>query len=318
MASSTAPTPKNSIHQHSHEVPLPTPKKKKQSVVHPTAASTVVTHKATKRTLARPIAVLPPGIHVPGVTLPSTPTGDPTVTVPVTTPLSATPIPIPTLSGATPAATTPTTVVAAPTTSTVSGVVDAVPTTDVPAIPDGFVPPATLRGLRGYSPRQTELTTLPGVIADLGNFIDYASVIGAKAPAATTVQSKISTALGWRKVRNKAEAWEIYARTEDAIAWKEAAVVLDKIKPLFLFAVTEDPTLSAKYPSLAAYCTATKEATAQANVTRQKNARTKAAADAAAATAAAVGAATASAVAATKAEAAAATVPVGKAVTVTA
>ena len=74
-----------------------TPIKKK-----PTAAPTVVTRKATKRTLAVPIGALPPGTHAPGITIPTAPTGDPTVTTPVTTPTSATPIPIPTPSGRSP------------------------------------------------------------------------------------------------------------------------------------------------------------------------------------------------------------------------
>jgi hypothetical protein len=293
---------------------MPRSKSNKPSIVHPTAASTVVTKKATKRTLAVPIAVLPLGTHVPGVTIPAAPTGDPAVTTPVTPPLSATSMPIPTPSGTTPAATSST--VAPATTSVVSKAVDDPPTVQAPPVPEGFVPPPNLLGYRAFAPRQLELMSLPGIITDLGNFTDYTSVIGVSAPPAATVQSKISTGLSWRKAHVLSEAWAAYVRSENAMAWKEATTLLDEIKPFFAYALAKNANLATAYPSLAAYFASTKAATAKATATREKNAKGKAATAVANATAAAVAAATATAVAATKAEVAA-VVPAGKGVTVT-
>jgi hypothetical protein len=176
-------------------------------------------------------------------------------------------------------------------------------------VPAGFTPPAKKRGIGVYFPDQYESPVLPGVIVDLGRFADYESVLGNSAPPAATVSQALSTGLGWRKARLSAEAWEAYVKAGEASAWKAATPLLEEVKPLFLYAVSKNAALATKYPSLAAYCNAAKEASVHAVTTRKKNAKTKAAASAAAATAAAVAAASASAAAAAKAEAAAVVVP---------
>jgi hypothetical protein len=255
-----------------------------------------------------PSATLPPGTTLPVFQTPVA-TGDPTVTTNVTPPV-ATSIPIPTPSGDTPAATTGTIPSAA------STMVGAAPTVNAPAVPAGFVPPAPKRGRRGYMPNQSELEALPGLVADLGNFANYATVLGSSAPEASAVQGAVSAGIEWRNARTLAEAWDGYVRAKDALAWKAAGTLLDELKPLFVHAAVKDVTLPAKYPALAAFVTVAKEQAEEAVVTRKKNAQTKAAAASAAATAAAA-AATASAVAAAKAEAVAAG-PLAKGVTVNA
>jgi hypothetical protein len=260
-----------------------TKSQKKSHPVHPNTASAVVTRKVPKKTPI-PLATaspLPVGT-LPVVQIPSAPTGDPTVTTPAA-PLPVVALPIPTSSGTTPAT-------AAASASGTSTILDALPAVDAPAPPKGFVLPSAPIGLRGHSPSELELMALPGLLKDLGSFTDYGSVLGASATSASTIQSSVSTALGWRQSRLAAEAWRGYVKTEDAIAWKATMTLLDELKSQFLFAVSKNPALALTYPALAVYATAAKAISAKATVTRKKNALTKAAAVVAASTAAAVAA----------------------------
>jgi hypothetical protein len=182
-----------------------------------------------------------------------------------------------------------------------------------------------MTGFRGHYPTKIELAAMAGAISDLGRFTDYATLLGTAATPAETFADALTTGVEWRSQRDSAEAWEAYAKAQDALAWKTAMTMMDEVKPLFLLAASKDATLVSTYPRLAQLLDAGKVIAKQANATKQKNAKTKAVNAAAAAkaatdaaTASAVAAATAAGEAAGKAAAATTAVTPGSSVTVNA
>ena len=92
--------------------------------------------------------------------------------------------------------------------------------------------------------------------------------------------------MAWRPLRQPAEAWDAYVKSQYGMAWKNALTLLDQVKPLFLMAVAKDSRLASKYQGLAEMFDAPKEVAKLANATKKKNAKTRAAATAAQAAAA--------------------------------
>jgi hypothetical protein len=261
-----------------------TKQSKQSNPVHPNTAETPVAPKATRRKRMTSTTALPL-VHatLPVVQIPAA-TGDPAVTLPATSSTRTTAIPL--SSGTTPATPTPSAPGSSTSTPASPTVANEPPVVVIPEVPDNFTAPTTMRGFKGYYPNKSELAALPGALSDLGNFAEYATVLGNTAPPASAVTSTVSVGMSWRQLRISTEAWDAYVKTQDAIAWKAAVTLLDEVKVLFLYAVSKNATLATKYPSLLAYFNVSKETAAQGSVTRKKNAKTKAAAALVAATAA--------------------------------
>jgi hypothetical protein len=191
---------------------------------------------------------------------------------------------------------------------TAPNVADTPPAVTLPAVPTGFVAP-NLRTFRGSYPNKLEVAAMPKAANELGQFVDYAVLLGAAATPAPAVIDAINRGLAWRTLRGDAEAWEQYVKSEDAMQWKSTMGILAEIKPLFLFALSKNPSLATSYPWLTQLLVSGKEIAKLANATRTKNRATKSAGAAAAATAAAVATATAAGEAVGKAAATVAVVP---------
>jgi hypothetical protein len=283
-------------------MPHAKPSKPSNTVTHPLVSSSAV--------LTTPTETHPSVSQIPTVTV-APPSDTPSATPSTTAAL--TPVAAP--SGSIPAGSS------SPTTSVPAALVpmpnvpDSPPSASIPTVPVDFTQPDAGE-FRGYFPNKSEYATMPGVVSDLGRFVDYSSLLSTKATPAATIAASVSLGIQWRKVRDASAAWDAYVKTQDAVAWKGAMAYLEEIRPLFAFAVSKDPSLATTYAWLAKFFNAGKAPAKLAQVTKQKNAQTKAAADAAAAKAAS-DAATASAVAAAKAEATG-TAPPPKAVTVNA
>ncbi len=145
---------------------------------------------------------------------------------------------------------------------------------------------------RGCYPHKSELAAAPGVITDLEKFAGYSTTLGTSAPPVPAVTGAISVALEWRTMRDSTETWDEYVRAQDAMAWQAAMTYLDDIKPLFLIAVSKNPSLATTYPWLAQVFNAPKVSARQAKTTKKNNAKAAvASAQAAAKTAAAASAA---------------------------
>jgi hypothetical protein len=171
----------------------------------------------------------------------------------------------------------------------------------IPSPPTGFVE-LSLVDYRGFHVSKKEVAAASTAIADLASFTSYQALLGGSAPEASAVSSALSLGLGWRTLRDLTDTWDAYVRTQDAMAWKAALMLLDELKPLFLIAVAKNPELAAQYAGLARMFAVPKMSAEAAAVTRKKNATAAAAAAAAASTASAVATAKAEATAAVPAK----------------
>jgi type VI secretion system secreted protein VgrG len=217
-----------------------------------------------------------------------TPTVSPTGTASATATPSATQSP-PTTFGAVPTVTTTTTAaapVAAPTLVPVGStaltaspptpnVVYPPPSVVIPTPPAGYVAPNPL-DYRGYHPSAREVSAASTAVANLATFADYGEVFGPLAPPASTVADALNLAVQWRNTRESTDTWNAYVHAEDGLAWKNALTLADKLKPVFLIAVSNNPSLATQYAGLAELFDAPKVAAKQATVTRKKNAKTRA------------------------------------------
>jgi hypothetical protein len=228
------------------------------------------------------------------------------------TPTPTQPLPIgvvPVVSSPTPL---PLPVVGSPVgTSALPGVVSPPPDDDIPSVPTDFVPP-NYHDFLGFHPSSRELDAAAQAIVDLQRFSDYVTVLGSAAPPAAALAAALTLGTEWRSMRNATQAWDEYARAQDAKAWKNALTLVDELKPLFLNAVVKNARLASQYPGLTQMFDAQKASARQGIATRKKNAKAKA--DAAAPAAQAAGTAAQSADAAVTTAAASTTT--GKTITV--
>src|SRR5690242_14034474 len=108
------------------------------------------------------------------------------------------------------------------------------PPTDfrVPAVPEGFKGSPS-GAFRGASPLKTELVVLPGAVADLQAFGEYAQSFGTLAPPVVPLIDALGPASAWSATRVQASAWDDYARTQEGMAWSTVRGLIDKVKPVF-------------------------------------------------------------------------------------
>jgi hypothetical protein len=262
--------------------------KRKRSTPGVTVASLEVTAQGT--TPAEPAASTTPSgastTQAAPVTAPTTPSG----TAPPTGSSSATEgstSPVVSSTGA--PAHVLTLTVTLPDPGIFSGPVGAPPAVTVPSVPAGFVKPATST-LVGSRPSERQVAAAPLAVIDLQSFSNYATLLGQAAPPVGDLIVGLNVALAWHLLRQPSEAWDEYVRCEDGLAWKWILAQLDVLRPIFLNAIAQNPSLASKYQGLAKLLDARNVSARQAVVTRKKNAKTQAAQ--AAATAAAVKAVT--------------------------
>jgi hypothetical protein len=206
----------------------------------------------------------PPSALGPTQLLPAAPSATPAATPPAGTTPTA-----PAAAGSVPAAPTATT------TASPSVVVDP-STITAPIVPAGFSP-TPLKRFRGVYPNAYELQAGQGAADDLDRFADYPEVLGSTAVPAGTVSSSLRRALAWHTLRMAAEQWVTWVKAEDALAWQEADANIDEVRTLFTFASSKNPALAKQYPSLTQFLEGTKLVAKQAQATRVRNAKTRAA-----------------------------------------
>ena len=182
------------------------------------------------------------------------------------------PIPTPLATGSTPVATPSTTPATASAASVTPTVADPVPTVGAPPVPSTFVAGTKLDN-RGFFPNGAELAAMPNAALDLLRFTDFTALLGASAMPAPALASAITLAIQWRQERDASNAWDACAKAQDAFAWRDAMNGIDEVRPLFLFAVSKNPSLATQYPWLAQLFDAAKVITKQASTTKAKKAK---------------------------------------------
>ena len=145
----------------------------------------------------------------------------------------------------------------------------------IPSPPVGFMAPSW-RDFLGYRPTSREIAAATTAIADLGNFDDYVAVLGSAVPTAASIASALQLGVSWRGMRDSTATWDVYAKAQDSMAWKNALTLLDELKPVFLGAVAKNPALATKYAGLMQMFDAPKVVAEQATATKKKNAKAKA------------------------------------------
>jgi hypothetical protein len=124
---------------------------------------------------------------------------------------------------------------------------------------------------RGVLPQKTELAALPAAVEELGEFTNYASILGAAAPPATQVAQALGIGGQWSSMRNSTDSWDGYCRFQEGVAWTTIRAMMDRLRPAFDLAVAADPTIASRFPNLAALLGAKKAAAKQGAATRQLN-----------------------------------------------
>ena len=131
---------------------------------------------------------------------------------------------------------------------------------------------------QGYHPTADEEAFAAKALADLARFDDYASQLGLAAPARDQVTEALDIGLAWRDLRPDAEAWYLYVKMQDGLAWKRLSLLLGELRPIFRLAASKDASLATLYPSLARMLDAPYAVAKRSVETRKQRKRAKGAA----------------------------------------
>ncbi len=133
--------------------------------------------------------------------------------------------------------------------------------------------PANPADFRGYRPMASEIAAVPDTIDELQGFADYGSVFGITAPPASELSAGLSVAAQWTSVLSETTAWLQYVKSEEGTAWKDAMLLVEKMKPAFQLASAANPALHTQYPALARLLGASQVAAKRAVATKKRTTR---------------------------------------------
>jgi len=177
--------------------------------------------------------------------------------------------------------------------STATFPVSAPPQAVIPPVPAGFVPVNPL-DLRGFRMMASQVAAVPDAITELQSFANYVGVFGITAPDPAQLTQRVNVAYQWTMLLSQTAAWYKYAKSQQGMAWKDAILLLDALKPPFDLAATANPAMLSQYPSIARLLGSKSAVAKRAASTRKKNKAAAQAAPAPAQQAAGEGAAMAS------------------------
>jgi hypothetical protein len=127
---------------------------------------------------------------------------------------------------------------------------------NIPSAPSGFVAtPGTDN--RGLQPKKAHLAAMPDALDELDRFTDYDKVFGMTAPPLENTKQTLGAAGGWSSQRAQMRSWDLYCRTQEGLAWREARGLIDR--------------MSQRYPGLARLFGASKQIAQRAASTRKAN-----------------------------------------------
>jgi hypothetical protein len=129
----------------------------------------------------------------------------------------------------------------------------------------------------------SEIAAVPDAVAELQVFTDYMTVFGITAPDPGQLGQRLTIAAQWTTLLSQSSGWNTYVRSQEGMAWKDALLLMDKLKLPFQLASAANPALLSSYPALARLLGASTVVAKRAVATKKKNAKNAAAASAAAA-----------------------------------
>jgi hypothetical protein len=105
--------------------------------------------------------------------------------------------------------------------------------------------------LRGFRALASQVAAVPDAVDELENFANYTGVFGITAPDVGQLTRRINVAYEWTMLLSQTAAWYKYAKSQQGMAWKDAVLLLDALKPPFDLATAANPALLSQYPALA-------------------------------------------------------------------
>jgi hypothetical protein len=154
-----------------------------------------------------------------------------------------------------------------------SGVVPIAPPpagANIPVSPKGWQAPLGA-DYRGTQPKNAELATIAGAIADLQRFTTYEQVLGTSVPSRADVIQLFTVANEWSTMRGATASWDIYAAAQEGLAWAAIRAVMETLRPAFDLASSANKSLATQLPSLAGLLDAQKVIARRSAATRAAN-----------------------------------------------
>jgi hypothetical protein len=170
--------------------------------------------------------------------------------VSIPSPLHATPIPTPKGTPTVPVSSPVTAVPSAPpTTSSTVVLSTSPPVVNIPAAPAGFVP-VNLLDYKGAHPKTGQVAAVPDAVAELTGSTTYATTFGPAAPEVGSFVQQLDDAVGWTQLRNEVEAFLLYVRSQEAVAWKAGLTQIDQAKAVYDITLVRNPSVPVLFPAL--------------------------------------------------------------------
>ncbi len=163
-----------------------------------------------------------------------------------------------------------------PVSSTAAGVaMNAPPDITIPAPPTGFVP-VSLVDYRGSHPKAGQIAAVPNAVAELNaNAASYTQTFGPAVPPAPQLAGKLTNASQWTAMRVAIEAFLIYVKSNEAVAWKSALTDLEELNAIFQVIEKQNPVLLNGFPEVEKLLGVDKAVGQRAAATRARKAKAK-------------------------------------------
>jgi hypothetical protein len=141
---------------------------------------------------------------------------------------------------------------------------------NIPAPPQGFVP-TNGADYRGLLPKKTELAVLPDAVGELKRFTNFSQAFGKTMPPLAVVLATLDAAEQWSSMRAKSTEWDLFSRTQEGLAWKDARDLIATMRPAFNMATSVDSTIATENPSITRLLDAATAIAQRAAATRKAN-----------------------------------------------
>ena len=145
----------------------------------------------------------------------------------------------------------------------------------IPPVPSDYVPQSGAT-YRSVSPKKAELLVLAQAVKNLAQFASYTQVMGPYAPPYAETLALFTVVYQWSSMRTASSAWDAYSVDQEGLGWATLRPVMERLRPLFDIAVSADPTLLVKLPSLGTLLGARTAIAQKGAATRQRNKQSEA------------------------------------------
>jgi hypothetical protein len=146
---------------------------------------------------------------------------------------------------------------------------------NIPSVPEGQQP-TNGTDYRGIVPKKSELAVLGDVVKELQNSAEFSAMFGRALPPLPYIIQVFTAANQWSLMRNKSDAWDLYARTQEGLTWMTARALMAKMKPVFEATASGNADVATQFPSTGLLLGAAKVIAKRGVTTRKASAKAKA------------------------------------------